>query len=192
MVLPPGDWRLEPKLDGWRALATVVDGALTVRTRHSNNVTATLPELKELPVSLADRRVLLDGELVVGGGTADDFYRLGPRLALSARRAGRGPLVTFVAFDVLHLAGVSLVGQEYLARRRDLEQLSLTTGGWQTADSLIGDPAVLLRTCEQLGLEGLVAKRTTGTYRPGKRSLDWRKIKTPSWRLEHHERRRAA
>ncbi len=39
-----GGWRLEPKLDGWRALLTV-DGKVTVRTRTGRDVTAALPEV---------------------------------------------------------------------------------------------------------------------------------------------------
>ncbi len=49
--------------------------------------------------------MVLDGELIVGAGTAADFYALKPRMALSAARAGSGCRVTFVAFDLLFLDG---------------------------------------------------------------------------------------
>lgn len=76
--LGPGEWAVEPKLDGWRALV-YVDGAVTVRTRRGRDVTRSLPELARLGDHLDGRQVVLDGELVVGQGLPGDFYRLGPR-----------------------------------------------------------------------------------------------------------------
>src|SRR4051794_22863517 len=99
--LVSGEWRFEPKLDGWRATVTVDANRVTVRTRTGRDVTRTVAELATVPLRLRDRDVVLDGELVVGTGSASDFYRLGPRLA---RRSG-GCAVTFVAFDVLWLNG---------------------------------------------------------------------------------------
>ncbi len=62
-----GEWRFEPKLDGWRALVTV-DRTVTVRTRTGRDVTSVLPELAGLANALTDRTVVLDGELVAGAG----------------------------------------------------------------------------------------------------------------------------
>ncbi len=63
-------WRLEPKLDGWRAMVTV-DGKVTVRSRNGRDVTSALPELTGLADALAGRTTVLDGELVAGAGRAD-------------------------------------------------------------------------------------------------------------------------
>ncbi len=68
------DWRFEPKLDGWRALVTLDDGRLTVRTRNGRHVTSALPELTGLADALAGRTAVLDGELIAGAGRAEDFY----------------------------------------------------------------------------------------------------------------------
>ena len=79
--LDRADWRFERKLDGWRALAYINSGAVRIRTRNGRDITSSLPELAEMPRRLRDRDAILDGELIVGGGGATDFYRLGPRLA---------------------------------------------------------------------------------------------------------------
>lgn len=51
------------------------------------------------------------------------------------------------------------------------------TPAWQTPPSWIGGgPDLLAATAEQ-GLEGVIAKRTTSTYQPGRRSPSCRKIK---------------
>jgi ATP-dependent DNA ligase len=81
--LPRGDlagWAAEPKLDGWRAIVVVdpsLPNGVSVRTRRGHAITAAVPGI----ASLAEltHRVVLDGELVAGAGTAADFYGLLPR-----------------------------------------------------------------------------------------------------------------
>ncbi len=186
--LNSGGWRFEPKLDGWRALVTV-DNKISVRTRNGRNVTGALPELASLGDALAGRTAVLDGELVAGAGRAHDFYALTPRMTLGPRRAGSGCRVTFVAFDVLYLDGRDVCSLPYVERRALLEGLGLAGACWHTIDSLDCYPLDALTGCLDLGLEGLVAKRADSTYRPGQRSPDWVKLKTPEWRAAHAERR---
>lgn len=182
-------WRFEPKLDGWRALAYIDSGSVRVRTRKGRDITSSVPELAALPRRLRDRDAILDGELIVGGGGATDFYRLGPRLARRGRQASRDCPVTFVAFDVVWLDGVSTCDQPYLKRRRLLERLGVDGGCWRTVDSYDIDPLDLLIACDQLDIEGVVAKRVDGRYIPGQRSSAWIKVKTPNWRDRHAARR---
>ena len=180
-------WRFEPKLDGWRAVVTVDAGVVRVRTRRGRDITRTVPELAEnLPTGLPGHDVVLDGELIAGGGTGSDFYRLGPRLASRDRRRCQ---VSFVAFDVLWLDGTDTCRQPYAKRRALLESLRIDAGCWRTAEAFAGDPLDLLVACDQLDVEGVVAKRVDSVYRPGARSADWIKVKTPSWRERHAPRR---
>jgi bifunctional non-homologous end joining protein LigD len=55
---------LEPKWDGWRCLARIDGGRLRLTSRWRNDLTSRFPELRELPDVIAERRLLLDGELV--------------------------------------------------------------------------------------------------------------------------------
>lgn len=122
-------WAVEPKLDGWRAMVYVED-VLRVCTRSGRGVTSSLPELAGIADAVPNGTIL-DGELVAGQGRAEDFYRLGPSM-MAKRRAN--PL-TFVAFDVLHLAGESTVGLTYTDRRRLLEVLEFEGPNWCTVPS---------------------------------------------------------
>ena len=70
---------VEPNLDGWRVVVHV-DGVVDVRTRNGRAIGDRVPELAGLPEALGGSNAILDGELVVGQGQPDDFYRLGPRL----------------------------------------------------------------------------------------------------------------
>ena len=155
---------------------------MTVRTRTGRNVTSVVPELHGLAGALHGRQMVLDGELVAGAGLAADFYALGPRMAMSPARADTGCRVSFVAFDVLHLDGADLCRRPYDERRALLDGLGLRAPCWDTTFLLDADPADALDACADLGLEGFVAKRVDSPYRPGQRSPDWLKLKTPSWR----------
>ncbi len=176
--VPAGAWRwaVEPKLDGWRTMVHV-DGGIRVRTRSGRDVTASLPELAGLVDAVPDGTVL-DGELVAGQGRAGDFYRLAPQMMARHRKT----TLTFVAFDVVHLAGNPIVDLAYVHRRRLLELLELTGPAWCTVSSFNGASSDVFDECARLGLEGLVAKRLDSRYTPGKRSAQWVKVKTADWK----------
>jgi bifunctional non-homologous end joining protein LigD len=180
-----GGWVVEPKLDGWRAIVSVEDGQLSVRTRNGRSITQCVPELGPLD-DTGD--VVLDGELIVGAGRLDDFARLSGRLAGRPREGAE--TVAFVAFDVLWHDGHALTGRPHHERREVLAALDLSPA--HLIPSFAGSTADdLLAACEQHGMEGVVLKRSASPYQPGARSKDWRKLKCPAWR-EHLERRVSA
>lgn len=193
---PEGDaWAYETKLDGWRALVHVGASRVAVYSRPGREITAALPGLQAL-ADVVPVGSVLDGELIAGGGEASSFYRLATLMATSpARRASE---VSFVAFDVLALGGRRTTTAAYRERRRMLDDLALCGPAWCTSrcwtDVSLGD---LLAACEGLDIEGVVAKRLDESpYRPGQRSRDWVKVKTPAWRTDHgpyrHEHDRGA
>lgn len=78
------DFGFDPKWDGWRALVTVGDESVEVRTRTGRVVTAAVPELGTLAEQLGSRSAVFDGELVAQEGTPATFYRLGGRMATTS------------------------------------------------------------------------------------------------------------
>ncbi len=94
-----------------------------------------------------------------------------------------------MAFDLLYLDGELLTTVTFAERRVALEQLGVAGPAWCTMPSYPGSGAPLFACCVQWGLEGLVAKRLNSRYRPGVRSRDWVKAKTPQWRQVHGPRR---
>ena len=172
-------WAFEPKLDGWRALAHITDGGVKFYSRPGRDLTESVPHLAGL-VDAVPEGTVVDGELVAGSGRAWSFYRLAAHL--SARRS----TVTFATFDLLALEGRSLLWTPYEERRRLLADLGLQGPSWSTLPAWTQvEVSDLLAACELQGLEGLVAKRMRSRYRPGRRSPDWVKVKTASWRSTH-------
>jgi bifunctional non-homologous end joining protein LigD len=175
--LPSGDaWTFEVKWDGCRAQLRYDGRSVSLRTRHGRECSADFPELQEIGRALGKRRVTFDGELVcLRGDGRPDFARLRRRLTGSTN--GRNPTMLQV-FDVLHLDGQSTRSRSYTERRALLEELALDGPAWRTRASMVVERSEdFLARVGQLGLEGVVAKRLTSTYLPGRRCNAWVKHK---------------
>jgi bifunctional non-homologous end joining protein LigD len=183
--LPPDDehWAYEMKWDGMRALVGIEAGDVWLTSRAGNDATGRFPEIAAIGDALGSVDALLDGELVaLDDGGVPSFERLQPRMQAHGHsavreRAAVQPVVLMV-FDVLWLAGHSTCELPYTERRTLLERLELAGDSWQTPPTTFGGGSAVLETSRALGLEGVVAKRIDSTYRPGRRSDAWRKVKT--------------
>lgn len=182
--LPLNDdqYSFEIKWDGIRAILYHEAGQLFIRSRNLIDITNQYPELQQLAKTLDKQQVILDGELV-----AFDLQGI-PSFALLQQRMGlSSPAtidkkrleipVTYVIFDILYFNGNSLLALPYTERRNIIEGLQLSGQNWQTPAYRQGDGNELLAAAASLKLEGIVAKRLSSSYTPGKRSNDWIKIK---------------
>jgi bifunctional non-homologous end joining protein LigD len=183
--LPPDDhgWAYEMKWDGVRAVAFVEGAVVRLWSRSGREITGSYPELAPLGAAVAADRAVLDGEIVAfAGGQWPSFEALQQRINVAApaqiaRLAAEIP-VSYLAFDLLCLDGRPLLDAPYTERRALLEGLGLGGRNWQTPPSFRDVPGrELLEVSRQQGLEGVVAKRLTSRYDPGKRSPAWRKVK---------------
>lgn len=178
--LPEGDgWQFEPKWDGFRCLALRANGEVELRSKSGRPLGRFFPEIEELLRRLSDRTVALDGELVIEKDGVLSFDALQMRLHPAesrVRKLARETPATFVLFDCLLDRGRSLLDAPLSIRREALEKLH--------ASALANEPALWLSpsthdrsTAESwLGrsgtaLDGVMAKRSDGPYRPGERAM---------------------
>jgi bifunctional non-homologous end joining protein LigD len=170
----------EPAWGGTRALAFVGpaerpgDGTVRIVDGAGRDVGAALPELAGMAVRLDARSAVLDGELVA----VDDAGRADPE-ALALRIGGApGRSVAYLAFDLLHLDGRSLLSTP-LHKRRDLLRRVLHPG-----DEVLAVPAIaaegraLHEAAAAQGIAGVMARQRTSPYLPGTTSRLWRFIAT--------------
>jgi bifunctional non-homologous end joining protein LigD len=183
-TLPPDHerWAYEIKWDGIRAIAFCETGRLRLESRNLRDITSHYPELRGLAAELGSREAVLDGEVVAFDDDGQpNFERLQSRMNLASEAAVRRRMadrpVTYLAFDLLHLEGRSLIDAPYTERRDRLEELGLDGPHWQTPRYHRGEGEELLRLTRARGLEGLVAKRLDGRYLVGRRSRAWLKVK---------------
>lgn len=174
-------WQFEPKWDGVRALAVCEDDETRLYSRVGNNITAGYPELHELHRRVVGVNCILDGEVVAFEDGVPSFQKLQQRMHVRSRgqveRLMRTVPVVFMAFDIIYLDGRDLTPRTLQERRRVLEEVVVPNEQTQISPALPGDGIALFEAAKQQGLEGIVAKRITSSYRIGARSHDWLKVK---------------
>jgi bifunctional non-homologous end joining protein LigD len=166
------DWMWEPKLDGYRVLALIKDGTAKLRSRRGGLELAT--DFPKLVAELAQQAVdtmVLDGEIVAFDAEGR------PSFGAMQNRSATNERGVFYCFDLLHFAGVNLRGATYADRRRYLSQCLLPSSRVQLVHTL-EDGVALQAAAKDAGFEGVIGKRKSSRYEPGKRSGSWLKVKS--------------
>ncbi|MBW3606599.1 MAG: non-homologous end-joining DNA ligase, partial [Actinobacteria bacterium] len=182
------EWQFEVKWDGVRAIATLTRPGLgrpfgtALRTRRGNEVADTYPELSGLWERVLAWTAVLDGEIVAFDRDGrPSFERLQRRMNIRdehmARRMAREIPVSYVVFDLLAADGEELIGQPFAHRLERLDELLVPGGPVRRSEQLGSSGTAVFAAAEQAGLEGVIGKRRSSPYRPGRRSADWVKIK---------------
>lgn len=167
----------EPMWGGARALALIgpaeVAGAGDVVLVAEDGTSGPAPvELAGLGARVQARSAVLDGEIVV----VDEGGRL-DRDELARRLAGEaGRPLSYLAFDVLHLDGRSMLNLA-LDRRRQLLRQVLRPGDEVVAvPAMPGEGRALFEAVSAQGLYGIRARQRASPYLPGVRSRMWRTV----------------
>ncbi len=175
--IPAGsDWQYEIKFDGYRLLTRIDQKSVRCFTRNGHDWSEKLPGLIKSLSALKLAPCWLDGELVaLNAAAVPDFQAL-----QNAFDKGQTRELTYFVFDIPFHGGIDL-RHEPLSTRRALLQGLLSrakpAASVRFSDAFAGDPASLLASAREAGLEGLIGKRAGSFYRSA-RSPDWVKLKT--------------
>jgi bifunctional non-homologous end joining protein LigD len=185
--VPAGEeWLHEIKFDGYRMLARIDHGQARMISRNGNDWTAKFPEIAKLLPALPVREAILDDEvcyLLPTGVTG--FGEL--QAAIADERTGG--LVYFI-FDLLYLDGWGLSRAPLIERKALLTWVleGSPDDRLRYSDHHVGQgPEFFAQVQKMGGIEGMVSKRATGPYRPGRR-LGLAKDKSPAARGIHRHR----
>jgi bifunctional non-homologous end joining protein LigD len=169
--LPEGeDWVYEVKQDGYRVIALVENKSAILYSMSGQDYTSQFRPVAFALKNLHQGSLVLDGEIV-----ALDERGIASFQELQNRRTSRRPIVYYV-FDVLHSNGRDLMDRPFEERRTLLESI-----GRHFVDPLRVNPVFktdlgpLIEQVKTLGLEGVVAKRSTSIYIAGRQSDAWQK-----------------
>jgi bifunctional non-homologous end joining protein LigD len=166
------NWLFEPKLDGYRVIASVEGNDVQLSSRRGLDCSNEYPWLVEALRRQPYREVIFDGEIVAVDEQGRPSFQL-----LQNRQGEPRPLLLFYAFDVLYRDGYDLRGVP-LEQRKELLRLSLVPNErLKVVETFAEDGVGLFEAVRQAGIEGVVAKRRDSRYDPGKRSDSWLKIK---------------
>ncbi|MFE5549485.1 hypothetical protein ACFQ71_37525 [Streptomyces sp. NPDC056534] len=183
---PPGpdreaEYAYETLWNGARVIAHLPgNGSVRLLSQAGQDVTAQYPELQSLAGLLPAPEAVLDGEIITYDSQGrPSVERLQQRMSLHQPAAiahAREDLpVQLMIFDVLYL-GEPVTQLPYTARRDPLDDLGLTGPHAVMPPAWPAMPAESLEHTRAEGYDGIVAKRLTSPYLPGRRTLDWIKI----------------
>jgi len=176
--LAKGDWSVERKYDGERIIGQWNKGRVDLWTRRDIEVARKFPEVvKALGVLKEHGHTVVDGELVVGKDLEDLALRQSEDPLTITIMSKKMP-AKYVVFDVL------VVGDAKVMDKPLSERKKLLAGLFDGSETLVHCPVYppddapnLYKRFIAEGNEGLVAKRLSSRYLPGKRTLDWLKFK---------------
>ena len=176
--LPEGEgWIFEPKWDGFRSLVFRDGDDLTIQSRDQKKLNRYFPELEGPLRSMLPERCVLDGEIVVARDGALDFEALQMRIHPAASRVNllaKQLPAAMVFWDVLCVGDRDLRGEPFTSRRTELESILARAVPPLHVTPASADRAVAddwLMRFEGAGLDGVMAKLSTGTYEANKRVM---------------------
>ncbi len=169
MALPEGpEWIYEVKLDGYRAQLLKHEGRVRIISRRGKPLS--YPEVVAAAQRLNATSMVLDGEIVAVDHNGRPSFQ-----ALQHRGAHPRHAIVFYAFDVLHLNGKDLTRLPLDQRRARLPGI-VNGSGVLISQELPGTAQQVIAAVQQLGLEGVIAKRKDSRY-DATRSDVWVKLK---------------
>src|SRR5229473_311514 len=178
--VPQGDdWVHEIKFDGYRILALLVDGKVTLMTRNGLDWTRKFPEIAAALARQKIASAMLDGEVVALAANGHSSFA---QLQQALSTGDTGALV-YYCFDLPYLDGRDLTRLPLIERKSALRGLLAGSGGPAVTGGIVRytdhqdsrGPEFFRQACA-MALEGIISKRRDAPYTPG-RSRSWLKIK---------------
>jgi bifunctional non-homologous end joining protein LigD len=166
------DWIFEVKWDGYRAIAEIRDGGVSLTSRNRIPLGRRFPPILEALGKFGFDAVL-DGEIVV----VDDRGQPDFQMLQDYQKTRTGHLIYYV-FDLLFFAGHDLTGLPLSRRKELLKKILPSSPNIRFSDHVVKEGILFFRVAKEKGLEGIVAKHSQSPYRMGKRSRQWLKVKT--------------
>jgi bifunctional non-homologous end joining protein LigD len=177
-----GDYVYEVKWDGIRAMISLDEGEIRIRSRNQRDLTEKFPELCIPDHAFRATSGLFDAEIVCLDEDGRPVFRNAIHRIQQTTEGGinraraKFPAVCYV-FDCLYLDGRPIV-QEPLVRRRAWMADAVRKDTPYRVSEAVDEGAHLFQAAAEAGLEGIMAKERNSPYLPGKRTSQWLKIKT--------------
>ena len=165
------DWVFETKWDGFRMVACLERGKVTLYSRNGKIISDSYrPVAEALERLKAD--AVLDGELVALDRRGVSHFQL-LQNALRAEATLR-----YAIFDLMFLNGEDLRGLPLVDRKAKLRRLVPKHPLLSFSPHRPQYGVKFFKEAADQGLEGIMAKRKSSKYLSGARTTDWLKIKT--------------
>jgi DNA ligase-1 len=179
----PNQYSFEFKLDGARVQIHKKGVEVCIFSRRLSDVTDSLPDIVQIVrEKFTSRNAIVDGEVLAvdDAGTPFPFQVVMKRFGRTRdiEKAFKDTHLVLVLFDAILIDDDQLVDEPYSERRRRLEETvpsDLLVERFVTEN--INSAQAFFKKSQELGHEGLVAKKLDSPYTPGVRGKHWFKIK---------------
>ena len=165
------NWIFEIKWDGYRAIAEVEDGKVSLYSRNNISFTKKFSPIVE-SLKKIEHDVILDGEVV----SVDDKGISKFQLLQEFQKTGNGNLLYYV-FDIIYLDGYDIKKLPLIKRKDILRKILPSLPNVIYSDHIENDGEEFFKMAEKQNIEGILAKNKQSAYQLNKRSNDWLKIK---------------
>lgn len=164
-------WIFEDKYDGFRMVAKIDGGKVTLYSRNGKILSHSYIEVAQALEGIKGDAVI-DGELVAIGKDGVSHFQL---LQNALRHEAK---LQYVAFDLMFQDGEDLRGLPLTQRKKRLKSVlpKHRLIGFSRDRKTFG--VQFFEEAERKGLEGIMAKRADSKYLSGARTGDWLKMKT--------------
>jgi DNA ligase-1 len=174
----------EFKFDGIRAQIHKKGNEVKIFTRRLKDVTKSFPDVVELILNnIKNNEVVVEGEIVAWDYNKNlplPFQEISKRIKREyeiSKYIKEIPVKLFL-FDIIYLDGKLLINEEYINRRKILEEIR---GNIDLTPMIItnkeDEAKKFFEESVNMKNEGLVAKKLDSKYIPGKRDKSWLKVK---------------
>ena len=163
-------WIFEDKYDGFRMVAKIEDGKVTLYSRNGKIISNNYIEVAKAFEGVKTDAVI-DGELVALDKNGVSHFQL---LQNALRHEAK---LLYCAFDLMFCDGKDLRGLTLLERKKRLKEILPRHKLVAFSHHRKEKGKTFFKEAERQGLEGIMAKRADSKYLSGARTDDWLKIK---------------
>ncbi len=165
------DWIYELKWDGYRMIANIDNGKVSIHSRNGISYNSRFPNLVR-DLETIPQEVILDGEVVVLDKNGVPMFQ-----ALQNYDTSTKGSLKFYVFDMLFLNGHSMLQLPLIERKSLIPDVLEDTELTEYCDHIEGMGTAFYKKAIEAGMEGVIAKKADSVYTPGYRSENWLKFK---------------
>lgn len=163
-------WVYELKLDGFRGQAVRDDDGVRLYSKNGKDFTRKYLQMTAALKTALPPGTALDGELVA-------FDKTGRPSFAAMQDANAETNVVFFVFDILQSHGKDTKQLPLGERLALLQSAFVPSDVVQRCEHFIGPAGTFLAAVRKIGGEGVIAKRLSSRYEPGRRTGSWAKMR---------------
>ncbi len=165
------EWAFEIKWDGYRAIADLSKDDVRLYSRNGINFSKKFKKVTN-SLNLQEHQMVLDGEIVAYDDKGKPNFQWLQQIADNPKL-----VIVYQVFDLLWLNGHSTENLSYLQRKELLKEALVENEIIKFSDHILEKGKDFFQAASDMGLEGIIAKKTVSIYREHVRSSEWLKIK---------------